>query len=201
MKKDFGVLPFNGPREATMDYSRVAPLVGVPSPLHPAHDRVSEVDVDRWCQVMQDTNPLYTDEEYAKKSLHGGLLAPSGMVHAFCLGRFKPCLEQFVEGKFEYPKDPNNIVNQIIEDEGYTGVMATAQRQQHRQRIKVGDEIHWTLGVKRFSDYDHLTRQGVGRKYQIEYVFYNQDKDLLCKQSFDVLVYKPPMSTRRLYAG
>ncbi len=201
MNRDFDVLPFDGPKEATMDYSKVEPLIGVPSPLHPAHDRVNVVDVDRWCQVMQDTNPLYTDEEYAKKSPHGGLLAPSGMVHVFCLGSLRAALDHFVHGRFQYPEDPNNIMNGIIEDEGYTGVMATAQRQQHFKRIKIGDEISWTLGVGRFSNYDHLSRQGVGRKYQILYHFYNQNEELVCKQSFDVLVYRPPISTRRLYAG
>ncbi len=201
MKRDFGVLPFNSPKEPTMDYSRILPLVGVQSPLHSPHDRVNKFDVDRWCQVMRDTNPLYTDEEYAKKSVHGGLLAPAGMVHVFCLGTMKAALDHFVRGKFEFPQDPNNIANQIIEDEGYTGVMATAQRQQHYKRIHVGDEIHWTLGVKRFSDYDHLTRQGVGRKYQILFRFYDQKEELVCDQTFDVLVYKAPIATRRLYAG
>ena len=201
MKKDFGVLAFNSPKEATMDYSKIAPLVGTNSPLHPPHDRVTVEAVDHWCQVMQDTNPLYTDEAYAKKSPFGGLVAPSGMVHVFCLGSKKASIDQFVHGKFEYPHDPNNVQNQIIEDEGYTGVMATGQRQTHFKRVMVGDEVHWTLGIARFSDYDHQTRQGVGRKYQILYQFYNQDKELLCKQSFDVLVYRPPISTRRLYAG
>jgi len=80
-------------------------------------------------------------------------------------------------------------------------VRATAQRQQHFRRLRVGDEIHWTLGIARLSDYDHLTRQGVGRKYQMLYQFFNQNDELLCNQTFDVLVYRAPMSTRRLYAG
>lgn len=191
MQNRFGVLPYNSPVEPTMDYSKVAPLVGKQSPVHPPHDRVTAMDVDRWCQVMRDTNPLYT----------GGQFAPSGMVHVFALGSMQAALNQFVRGQCEYPEDPNVIFNGIVEQEGYTGVMATAQRQQHFKRIRVGDEIHSTLGIARVSDYDHLTRQGVGRKYQILFQFYNQDKELLCNQTFDVLVYKAPISTRRLYAG
>lgn len=201
MANKFGVQPFNSPVEPTMDYAKIAPLIGVQSPRHLPHDRVTEVDVDRWCQVMRDTNPLYTDEEYAKKSPWGGLLAPSGMVHVFALGTMKAAIDQFVHGKCEFPDDPNVKLNLVVEQEGYTGVMATAQRQQHFRRLRVGDEIHWTLGIARLSDYDHLTRQGVGRKYQMLYQFYNQNDELLCNQSFDVLVYRAPMSTRRLYAG
>lgn len=192
MENRFGVLPFNSPVEPTMDFSKVAPLIGVQSPLHPPHDRVTAMDVDRWCQVMRDTNPQYTD---------GGQIAPAGMVHVFALGSMKAALDQFVRGQCEYPDDPNVKFNVIVEQEGYTGVMATAQRQQHFKRIRVGDEIHWTLGIARVSDYDHLTRQGIGRKYQILFQFYNQDKELLCNQTFDVLVYRAPISTRRLYAG
>ena len=67
MANKFGVQPFNSPVEPTMDYAKIAPLIGVQSPRHPPHDRVTAVDVDRWCQVMRDTNPLYTDEEYARQ--------------------------------------------------------------------------------------------------------------------------------------
>lgn len=201
MENSGSILRFDSPKEPTMEYSKVEPIIGRDSPKHPPHDPVSETDVYHWCQYMQDPNPLYTNREYAENSEHGSLLAPNAMVHVFCLGNMKASLEQFVEGKMEYPDDPNSRNNVIVEEEGYTGVMATAQRQTHYRRIKEGDEIYWTLQLSKFSNYDHLTRQGVGRKYTMLYKFTNQNDELICEQSFDVLVYRPPMDTRRLYAG
>ena len=82
MRNDYGILRFDSPKEATMDYSKVEHLIGVDSPRHPPHDVVSDTDVDHWCQYMQDTNPIYTDEEYAKTTEHKGLLAPSAKTAA-----------------------------------------------------------------------------------------------------------------------
>lgn len=36
--------------------------------------------IRRWAQAIDDPNPLYHDEEYAKKSQHGAIIAPPGFV-------------------------------------------------------------------------------------------------------------------------
>ena len=63
-------------------------------------------------------NNLYTNEEYAKQSPWGSLLAPSGMVHVFALGTMKAAIDQFVHGKCEFPDDPNVKLNTVVEEEG-----------------------------------------------------------------------------------
>lgn len=37
---------------------------------------VSEVQILYWCDMVEDANPLYVDGDYARKSRHGGVVAP-----------------------------------------------------------------------------------------------------------------------------
>jgi acyl dehydratase len=201
MSKKYEVKPFSGPPEETLDFSTVENLVGKFSPLRDPHDEVSESDIRHWCEVTQDTNPLYRDTEYARNSEYGGMIAPPTMVQTWSLGSMRTALNQFVDEKLAFPEDPNNQLTEKVVGAGYIGVMATAQEQTFQAPIKPGDTIYYKIGIGQVSDHDHYTRQGVGRYYTIVYTFENQNGEQVCFETFRVLVYKPPISTRKLYEG
>ncbi len=201
MGKSYEVKPYNSPIEETLDYSTVKDLVFQFSPLRDGHDEVSESDIRHWCEVMHDANPLYYDTEYARNSEYGQMIAPPAMIQAFTLFTFRTAIEQFVNEKVEFPEDPHNELNQKLLEAGYTGIMATAQEQTFKKHVKPGDKISCKIGIGYISDHDHFTRQGVGRYYVMVYLFYNQDGEEVCSENFRLLMYKPPMSTRRLYKG
>jgi acyl dehydratase len=201
MGKKYEVKPFSGPPEETLDFSTVENLVGKFSPLRDPHDEVSESDIRHWCEVTQDTNPLYRDTEYARNSEYGGMIAPPTMVQTWSLGSMRTALNQFVDEKLAFPEDPNNQLTEKVVGAGYIGVMATAQEQTFQAPIKPGDTIYYKIGIGQVSDHDHFTRQGVGRYYTIVYTFENQNGEQVCFETFRVLVYKPPISTRKLYEG
>ena len=195
------VKPFNSPTEDTLDFDTVKHLINKFAPVRLPHDEVSASDVRHWCEIMHDANPLYADTDYARKSKHKGMIAPPAMVQTWSLGTLRAALDQFVHGKLEHPDDPHNQINAILQEAGYTGVMATAQEQTYLKPIRPGDVISCELGVVQLSDYDHFTRQGVARYYTILYRFYNQHREEVSHMTFRVLWYKPPMSTRRRYEG
>lgn len=41
-----------------------------------ARDAVNPAMIRHWCDAMEDHNPVYTDPEFAAKSIHGELVAP-----------------------------------------------------------------------------------------------------------------------------
>ena len=41
---------------------------------------VEKGKIKQYVRAMEETNPLYQDEDYAKKSRYGGLIAPSGLL-------------------------------------------------------------------------------------------------------------------------
>ena len=195
------IKPFSGPPEATLDYSKMEHLIGKSSPFHAPHDIVTKSDVRHWCEVMQDPNPLYSDEEFAKKSKYGGLIAPPAMVQTWSLDDLYYALQRFVEEKTPAMDEPHNQVTGILDEFGYTGVVATAQQQTYLAPIRPGDVIRSRITVGSISKYDHFTRQGIGRYVDIIYTFVNQNDEEVCRETFRILKYKPPMTTRHLYEG
>jgi len=200
-KENDRIKPFQGPPESTLDYSKVEPFLGQSSPLHDPHDEVTLSDIRHWCEVMQDSNPLYSDEEFARKSKYEGIIAPPSMVQAWSLDDLYDALQRFVHANQPFKEDPHNQVMDLLDSEGYTGVVATAQEQTYLRPIKPGDVIRTRITVGKVSKYDHFTRQGVGRYVDILYSFVNQRDEEVCVESFRVLKYKPPMNTRHLYEG
>jgi acyl dehydratase len=192
---------YSDPAEQAFDYSRVEPLIGIGSAFHEGHDEVSESDIRHWCEVMQDANPLYTDEEYARQGTYGTIIAPPTMVQTWSLDPMKEALERFVDGKPPFAEDPHNQIFGIIDEMGYHGVVATAQTQEYLKPVRPGDTLRCQIAVGGVSKYDHYTRMGVGRYVDLMYTFINQDGEQVCVAAFRVLKYRPPLETRRLYAG
>ena len=50
--------------------------LGKESPRSPGGYPVSEVQIMYWCDMVEDSNPLYEDSEYARSSRYGGVIAP-----------------------------------------------------------------------------------------------------------------------------
>ena len=41
---------------------------------------IEKEPIRRWAEAIGDPNPIFHDQEYAKKTRHGGLIAPPGMI-------------------------------------------------------------------------------------------------------------------------
>ena len=126
---------YSAPHEEQFDYSRIKGFIGKSSEFHEGHDEVSKSDIRHWCEVMRVTNPLYTDEEYAKQSKHGGIIAPPTMVQTWSLDPMKEALERFVDGNPPFAEDPHNQLFGIIDEMGYDGVVATEQTQDRKSVV------------------------------------------------------------------
>ena len=58
----------------------------VQGPVEVAQDAVNEAMIRHWCEAMGDRNPAYLDADAAKRSVHGGIVAPPVMLQAWILG-------------------------------------------------------------------------------------------------------------------
>lgn len=63
------------------------PWLGSVSPKEPGAYPVSEVQILYWCDMVEDSNPLYADGEYARASRHGGVIAPPMALLSFAMTR------------------------------------------------------------------------------------------------------------------
>lgn len=56
-------------------------------------DEVSTAMIRHWCEMVEDTNPLYTDEDYAAESEYGGIISPPTMLSTWVYPRWWPPAE------------------------------------------------------------------------------------------------------------
>jgi acyl dehydratase len=195
------IQPYSSPAEVAFDYSRIEKFVGASSEWHDGHDEVSESDIRHWCEALRNANPIYTDEEAAKKSKYGGIIAPPEMIQTWSLDDMEWALRRFVHNDPPFKEDPHNQLYAIIDAMGYDGVVATAQTQEYLRPVRPGDTIRTRITVGRVSKYDHYTRMGVGRYVDMIYTFANQRGEEVCVATFRVLKYRPSTATRRIYQG
>jgi len=140
---------FSSPYEEGVDYSKLKGFLGAKGVMVEPHDEVTRSDIIRWCEVMHDDNPLYTDEEYAKKSEYGGIIAPPSSVQAFTIDAFYAAMVRFRDGVTIDIEEPHSQVFAALDAAGYSSVMATSQDLEVFNPIKLGDRPFPDTGLVR----------------------------------------------------
>lgn len=154
--------------------------LGVESDPIEGMDEVCKPMIRHWCEVMEDTNPLYSDEGFAKTTKYQGVIAPPMQVQVYTMPPLWPEVEQ--------PKSMEGVLK-LLEREGFTSIVATDQEQEYFAPMKPGDKISYALSVNDISS-KKQTARGPGYFVTFLYTFLNQRDDLVCKQTFKILVYK-----------
>src|SRR5699024_51875 len=154
--------------------------VGVESKLIEGKDEVCKPMIRHWCEVMEDTNQLYSDEAYAKTTKYGGVIAQPMQVQVYTMNPLWPEVEQ--------PKSMEGVL-ELLEEKGFTSIVATDQGQEYFAPMKLGDQISYKLSVDEISS-EKQTGRGPGYFVTFLYTFVNQQNELVCKQTFKIFVYK-----------
>jgi len=100
--------------------------------------KVSAEEIKKYCEALGETNPLYTDEQAAKKGPYGGIIAPPSFAVTFRNGRnFFERVPRFGARGFDAGKDVEFVspvragdeitltsyTKEIYEKTGRTGTM------------------------------------------------------------------------------
>jgi acyl dehydratase len=127
---------------------------------------VYEVDksmIQRFAEAIEDPNPLYNDDAYAKKSRYGALLAPPTFVTALRL-------DEFANGVI-YAKCP------------LPGVLNGGNEIEYFQPIKAGDMISVTGKLA------NVREPQLGKMLLLimEFYFHNQKKEPVAKCTLTII--------------
>ena len=162
-------------------YTKLQAMVGEEAGPFEAVDEVNRAMIRHWCEAMEDENPVYSDEEYAKNSEYGGIIAPPQMAQVFCMPPLWPRREM---------ADPQGKAVKMMDDAGYSGVVATTTTQEYFRPLRLGDRLSYTLKLTSVSP-EKKTRLGTGHFITSEYTYRNQDGEVVCIQPFTVLKFIP----------
>jgi len=156
-------------------------LTGVEGPRITAADEVCKPMIRHWCEAMQDSNPLYTDEEYAKRSKYGSIIAPPAMLMAWV---FPPLWPPLVP-----PEGPLDRAMVMLDEAGFTQVIITGTSQKYLRPLYSGDRVSFTYQVDSVSP-ERQTALGTGYFVTTTFTYGNQNGEAVGIQVLTMLKYR-----------
>jgi uncharacterized OB-fold protein/acyl dehydratase len=147
-------------------------------------DLVNEAMIRHWCAAMDDRNPAYTDPEAAKRSLHGGIVAPPTMMQAWVLGGMD------MADPAKTPMHKETELHQLLTDYGYPSVVATNCEQHYQRYLRPGDQVSLTTTIESISE-QKATALGIGYFIETMNVFRDPNGQEVGRMKFRVLKFKP----------
>ena len=146
-----------------------------------ARDPVNQAMVNNWVEAIGDTNPVYTDPEFAAASVHKGLVAPPAMAQVWTMGGLN------------VPRgsdDPLGLMMELLDEAGFTSVVATNSEQtyhrylRHGERVEARTRLESVVGPKK-------TALGEGWFVTTRMTWYVGD-EAVAEMMFRVLKFRPP---------
>ena len=124
---------------------RLRAWTGIDSPqVRRGLDPVNEAMIRHWCEAVGDRNPVYTDAEQAARSVHGGIVAPPTMLGAWTM---RP-----LEMPPRNQEDPRTVIIDMLDEAGFTGVIATNCEQEYLRYVRPGDHLTTYMSVEDVSE-------------------------------------------------
>jgi uncharacterized OB-fold protein/acyl dehydratase len=156
-----------------------------------ARDEVNQAMIRHWTDAIGDRNPVYTDPEAAAKSVHGGIVAPPTMLQAWTMRGLNPPDSAHQRGQAE--------LMQILDEAGYTSVVATNCEQEYMRYLRPGDRLTGVQTFEAISDEKH-TALGDGIFVTSLTTYADQHGEVVGTMRFRILKFKPPAKVEQTQA-
>ena len=101
-----------------------------------ARDPVNVPMIRHLTDALGDRNPVYTNEEFAARSVHGGIVAPATALQVWTMPGLGP--------RKADPDDAQNTLMRMVDEAGYVGVVATNCEQIYHRYLRPGDLLSVT---------------------------------------------------------
>ena len=150
---------------------------------------VNEPMIQHWCDATGDRNPVYLDRDFAAKSTHGGIVAPPAMLQAWTMRGLRP--DTPAEEAAKKAAGDKKSVLQVLDEAGYTSVVATNCEQEYFRYLEPGDQLTHTVEVESVSP-EKKTGLGIGRFLTQLYTFRDQKNEIVGTMRFRILKFRPP---------
>jgi acyl dehydratase len=169
---------------------RVLALVGRPMSDRPsvAPDPVNVPMIRHWVDAMDDRNPVYLDDDAARSTRHGGIVAPPAMMQTWTMGR--PIVQGIAErGGAPAAIRPDSPIG-ILDAAGYTATRATDSDLEFERYLRVGDVLSSTTAVESISE-RKTTALGTGYFLTWVTTYVDQHGEVVGRQRFRILKFAP----------
>jgi uncharacterized OB-fold protein/acyl dehydratase len=151
-----------------------------PGPTRVGQDPVNLPMIHHWTAALGDTNPAYTDEEFAA-STRGHLIAPPGMLQTWTM---------------DAPRGPElrgsaDEVNALLDAAGYTSVVAVNYEHEYLRELRLGERISVRSTAEDLSE-EKQTALGAGVFTTARHEYLTDDGEVVAIGRMRLLKFKPP---------
>ena len=152
---------------------------------------VNEPMIRNWVEAHDDRNPVYVDPEAARATGRSGVVCPPAMASTWVMAgyrRYRELRQLRADGiveDFAYSR-----LLQLLDDAGYTSVVATNLEQDYLQELCPGDRVTTDFTIEAISPIKK-TGLGVGCFITLLKKYRNQHGDLLIEERFRLLRFNP----------
>jgi acyl dehydratase len=179
---------------STIPDDDLKPLIGKESPPLTGPDKVSKQMIRHWCEAVEDTNPLYTDEEYAKKSRYGSIISPPAMVQTWSYG---PVWPDGQEMRYRHPErlpqqeqfDPVEEAFNKLGEAGFLGAVDIDTTLEFIRPLFQGDRVSVRSKLLNVTE-KKKTRLGNGYFMTFAFSYSNQKGEPVCNQTMTIFRFK-----------
>jgi uncharacterized OB-fold protein/acyl dehydratase len=165
--------------------AKLSKFVGIDTgPASVAPDVVNEAMIRHWCDAMGDRNPVYADGDAAKRTVHGGVVAPPAMLLSWVLRGIEMANPTSSKGG-----DKQTELHALLTEYGYPSVVATNCDQGYYRYLKPGDRVSATTKIESISE-QKSTALGIGYFINTRSTYRDQNGQDVGWMTFRVLKFK-----------
>ncbi|MEO7079828.1 MAG: MaoC family dehydratase N-terminal domain-containing protein, partial [Rhodococcus sp. (in: high G+C Gram-positive bacteria)] len=95
-------------------------------------DPINQPMINNWVEAIGDANPIYVDAGAARAAGHQGVVAPPAMAQVWTMGGLHYTRSS---------DDPLGLMMGILDDAGFTSVVATNCDQTYHRYLELGEEV------------------------------------------------------------
>ncbi len=130
-----------------------------------------------WCEMVEDPNPIYFDEAYARTTWLGDTFAPPAMLFTWGMPPV-------------WPEEEREIPVSELQLEDCPATIAVSSVQEYAMPIRYGDTLTVTSQISSIGE-EKTTRLGTGHFVSTLDIFRNQHGQVVGTHTFTLFMYRP----------
>lgn len=154
---------------------------------------INDAMIHHWCDALGDRNACYLDPHFADTSIHEGIVAPPTMLQAWTMPGLRPSTRP--DESTENTPHAGKSVLQVLDEAGFTSVVATNCEQEYFRYLKPGDRITHDVEIESVSS-EKKTGLGIGHFVTQLYKYHDAKGELVGQMRFRLLKFRPPTPDR-----
>jgi uncharacterized protein len=157
-----------------------------------AWDPVNQPMIRHWVEAMGDHNPVYVDDAAARDAGFPGVIAPATMLQAWTMRglRASEAADAARANRDVQGASPNDRLMAMLDDAGFTSVVATNCDQHYVRPLVPGDLLTCTSVIDSVST-EKATGLGTGHFVTQRLEYTDQNDELVATMLFRILKFRP----------